>query len=80
MSSIRRTTMDTLKTLSEIVNDYKGEAVNVTADTTFEELGFDSLDKVDLMMQVEEKFGVTLGDDVAVATVGELAAKIDELK
>ncbi|MCI8596225.1 MAG: acyl carrier protein [Clostridia bacterium] len=72
--------METLKTLSEIVNDYKGEAVNVTADTTFEELGFDSLDKVDLMMQVEEKFGVTLGDDVAVATVGELAAKIDELK
>ena len=54
--------------------------MNVTADTTFEELGFDSLDKVDLMMQVEEKFGVTLGDDVAVATVGELAAKIDELK
>jgi acyl carrier protein len=72
--------METLKTLSEIVNDYKGEAVSVTADTTFEELGFDSLDKVDLMMQVEEKFGVTLGDDVAVATVGELAAKIDELK
>ena len=80
MSRTRRTTMETLKTLSEIVNEYKGETVNVTADTTFEELGFDSLDKVDLMMQVEEKFGVTLGDDVAVATVGELAAKIDELK
>ncbi len=80
MSRTRRTIMETLKTLSEIVNEYKGETVNVTADTTFEELGFDSLDKVDLMMQVEEKFGVTLGDDVAVATVGELAAKIDELK
>ena len=72
--------METLKTLSEIVNDYKGEAVNVTADTTFEELGFDSLDKVDLMMQVEEKFDITLGDDVVATTVGELAAKIDELK
>ena len=62
------------------MNDYKGEAVNVTADTTFEELGFDSLDKVDLMMQVEEKFEVTLGDDLVVTTMGELAAKIDELK
>ena len=72
--------METLKTLSEIVNEYKGETLDITADTTFEDLGFDSLDKVDLMMQVEEKFGVTLGDDVAVATVGELAAKIDELK
>lgn len=72
--------METLQTLAEIVNEYKGETLNITADTTFEDLGFDSLDKVDLMMQVEEKFGITLGDDVAVATVGELAAKIDELK
>lgn len=72
--------METLQTLAEIVNDYKGETLDVNADTTFEDLGFDSLDKVDLMMQVEEKFGITLGDDVAVATVGELAAKIDELK
>lgn len=72
--------METLKTLAEIVNEYKGETLDINADTTFEDLGFDSLDKVDLMMQVEEKFGITLGDDVAVATVGELAAKIDELK
>ena len=72
--------METIKTLAEIVNDYKGEQLEINANTTFEELGFDSLDKVDLMMQVEEKFGVTLGDDVAVATVGELADKIDELK
>lgn len=72
--------METLKTLADIVNEYKGETLDINADTTFEDLGFDSLDKVDLMMQVEEKFGVTLGDDVAVATVGELAAKIDELK
>lgn len=72
--------METLKTLADIVNEYKGETLEINNDTTFEDLGFDSLDKVDLMMQVEEKFGITLGDDVAVATVGELAAKIDELK
>ncbi|MDE7396001.1 MAG: acyl carrier protein [Clostridiales bacterium] len=72
--------METVKTLGEIINDYKGETLDVNENTTFEDLGFDSLDKVDLMMQVEEKFGVTLGDDLVVATVGELAAKIDELK
>lgn len=72
--------METLKALSEIVNEYKGETLEMTADTTFEDLGFDSLDKVDLMMQVEEKFGITLGDNLVVTTVGELAAKIDELK
>lgn len=72
--------METLKMLSEIVNDYKGTETAITAETTFEDLGFDSLDKVDLMMQVEEKFEITLGDDVTATTVGELAAKIDELK
>lgn len=72
--------METIKTLAEIVNDYKGEQLEINANTTFEDLGFDSLDKVDLMMQVEEKFEVTLGDDLVVTTMGELAAKIDELK
>ena len=72
--------METLQTLTEIVNEYKGETMDINENTTFEDLGFDSLDKVDLMMQVEEKFGITLGDDIAVSTMGELATKIDELK
>ena len=72
--------MDTLATLKEIVDDYKGENIAHTAETTFDDIGFDSLDKVELMMQVEEKFGVELGDDLVVNTVGELVAKIDSLK
>lgn len=72
--------MDTLATLKEIVDDYKGENIALTAETTFDDIGFDSLAKVELMMQVEEKFGVELGDDLVVNTVGELVAKIDELK
>lgn len=72
--------MNTLEQLKEIVDEYKGEDVKLTAETTFEEIGFDSLDKVDLIMQVEEKFGVEMGDDVTINTVGELVAKIDELK
>lgn len=72
--------MDTLVALKEIVDDYKGEDIALTAEMTFDDIGFDSLDKVELMMQVEEKFGVELGDDLVVNTVGELVAKIDELK
>lgn len=71
--------METLNTLADIICEYKGEKFDISADTTFETLGFDSLDKVDLMMQVEEKFGITLGDNLVVNTVGELSAKIDEL-
>ena len=44
--------METIKTLAEIVNDYKGEQLEVNENTTFEDLGFVSLDKVDVMMQV----------------------------
>lgn len=70
--------METLKTLQEIVSEYKGETVELKDETTFADLGFDSLDQVELVMQVEDKFGVTLGDDLVVTTVGELVAKINE--
>ena len=63
--------MNVLEELKAIVNDYKGEELTIAAETTFEDLGFDSLDKVDLMMQIEEKF---------VNTVGDLVKKIEEIK
>jgi len=72
--------MDIKQTLGEILAEYKGKALNVTDATTFDELEFDSLDKVDLLMQIEEKFGVTFGDDLQVDTVGGLIDKISELK
>lgn len=72
--------MTTLEQLKEIVNEYKGEELSVSPESTFDDLGFDSLDKVELMMQVDEKFGIELGDDIVVNTVADLIAKIDELK
>lgn len=72
--------MDTMKALEEIISAYKGSPVEVTAATSFEDLNFDSLDRVDLVMQVEEKFGITLSEDLMVDTVGELAAEIDKIK
>ena len=72
--------MNTLEQLKAIVNDYKGEEVDLKKETTFEDLGFDSLDKVELVMQVESEFGIEIGADVAVNNIGELVAKIEELK
>ncbi|MCI8612436.1 MAG: acyl carrier protein [Clostridia bacterium] len=72
--------MNTLEQLKAIVNDYKGEEVDLKEETTFEDLGFDSLDKVELVMQVESEFGIEIGADVAVNNIGELVAKIEELK
>lgn len=71
--------MNIKETLVEIVNEYKGETVEMTETSTFENLGFDSLDKVELMMQVEEKFDIEFADDISVVNVGDLVAEIEKL-
>ena len=70
--------MDILKELNEIVKEYRGDGELNTGDN-FTDLGFDSLDKVELVMAIEDKFGITFPDDVVVNTVDELIAKIEEL-
>ena len=61
--------------IAEVLNV---DADEITMDTTFDELDFDSLDKVDIVMQIEEAYEISLGDNMALSTVGELVAKIDE--
>lgn len=64
--------MDYIKTLSEIVSENMGKDITLTEATTFDDLGFDSLDKVELLMAIEDKFGFTFPDDVAANNVSEL--------
>ncbi len=68
--------MDILAELNKIVKDYR-DGVELKEDSNFVELGFDSLDRVELIMAVEEKFGITFPDDLQVETVAQL---IDEIK
>ena len=70
--------MTTLEKLKEILSDCKGEDIDITPETTIEELNFDSLDKVDIVMQIEEAYDISLGENLQLSTVGELIAKIDE--
>ena len=71
--------MNILDELNEIVKDYR-EGVTLTEDSVFAQLGFDSLDRVELIMAVEEKFDITFPDDIQIETVKELIDKINELK
>ncbi len=68
--------MDIIKKLEEIVSEYKGEQITLRPDTTFDDLGFDSLDKVELLMKIEEEFNFQFPDDIQVGAVGELEAII----
>ena len=55
------------------------DASEITRETTFESLGVDSLDIVEMTMDFEEKLGVELDmEDVKITTFGELADYIEE--
>ncbi|HBY05497.1 MAG: Acyl carrier protein [candidate division TM6 bacterium GW2011_GWE2_42_60] len=49
---------------------------------TFDELGADSLDRVEIIMKIEEAFDLELDDDKAekITTINELIEYVDSLK
>ena len=49
----------------------------ITMDTTFETLGIDSLDMVEMLMELEEDLGVELEMEEKVSTIGELVEFIE---
>ncbi len=52
-------------------------ADDIARDTTFESLGIDSLDTVEMVMDLEEELGVDLEMEEKVNTVGELVDFIE---
>ena len=54
------------------------DATEITPDSTFESLGIDSLDIVEMIMDLESELGVELElEDQKIATFEELADFID---
>lgn len=69
--------------LRGIVRDASVEDVDwegITAQTTIESLGFDSLSILDLLYDIEQELGVKVeaADVMKVETVGEVAALLAE--
>lgn len=63
----------------EILADYKNVPVSeIKTDVSFTELGLDSLDVAELVMQIEDELGVTLEMSIKYNTVDKLAAYIAE--
>jgi len=67
---------------SVIADKLSVEVSEVTNDASFtNDLGADSLDTVELIMEFEKEFGLTIPDDQAekISTVGDAIAYIENL-
>lgn len=52
-------------------------AEEITSESKFSDLGLDSLDIAEMLMDVETEFGVTVEADPSLQTVGDLVAKLE---
>ena len=75
--------MEVFEKVKAIVVEQLGvDEVNVTQETSFEELNADSLDIVELIMALEEAFDLDIPDEEAekIRTVGDAVSYIKENK
>jgi acyl carrier protein len=72
---------ETFEKVARILSEHKGiEVDKIKEDSTFADLGLDSLDTVELIMQFEEEFGVTLSAGENLKSVGDFVKLIEEGK
>ena len=68
----------TIEKVRELLADHlEMDLSEITEDSTFEDLGIDSLDAVEIMMEMEDEFGIEMQYQEVGKTVGELVNYID---
>lgn len=67
-----------LERIAKVINDYMETERAITEETTFADLELDSLDMVELVMNLEEEFGVSIEMDESLKTVGDLMALLQK--
>ncbi len=72
----------TNKILSIIAEKLHIDASKINAQATLQDLGADSLDMVDIVMKVEEEFGIEINDEDAekLHTVQDFVNYVHELR
>ena len=65
--------------IQEVVSEHLDcEKDEITRESTFESLGIDSLDAVELVMELEEKLGIQLDLDRDLENIDELVKFVEE--
>jgi acyl carrier protein len=73
--------MDTMKKIKEIISRQTDiDEEKLGEDTTLEDIVADSLDIVEMLMEIEEAFDIDISDEDAnkLSTVGELCGYIED--
>ncbi len=72
----------TQKVIGIIADVLKVDPKTITMDSSFEALGADSLDMMELIMKIEDAFDVTIPDEatVNITTVGQAVDALMNLK
>ena len=69
--------MQFIEKVIKIIAEYKNiPTSDITSETTFMELGLDSLDIAELILRLEDELGVTVEVSPALISVESLAAQI----
>ena len=69
------------ETISKLINERTDIPIeNIKLESTFEELGIDSLDSVDLVMELEDALDIEIELDQKVETVGDLVSFVEKIK
>ena len=72
--------MATIDTVKDVLQENLDiDPAEVDEASTFDSLGIDSLDMVELICDLEEKCDVEFGEPEGIETVGQLVAHIDSL-
>ncbi len=64
-----------------LADKFDADASSMTMETSIkDDLNADSLDVVELMMDIEEQFGITISDEEAMklSTIGDIVKYIDD--
>ena len=73
--------MDIMNTITTLLHDNLDiEPEQVSEDSTFDSLGIDSLDMVELICDLEDECGVEFGGPEGLETVGDLVNYIEGLQ
>lgn len=72
--------MDALKNVKEVLSENLDiDPSEITEDATFDSLGIDSLDMVELIVDLEDSCDVEFGEPEGLETVGDLVDYIESL-